>query len=197
MNKKILISLITAMLMSFLIMGCTIVYDSENSDNNSSRYEHSGNIAENVKGIWENQMPGFIEENSIDITEAISMLRKNGNQVLCIDDTVFVKAFHDDSQMRTLELDNDANDSVIIQVGPVFKGTAIRDGLTFIEPDQYTNQVEYGAVSREFNKLVNEIALADIDLSEFVNQKIHCQGFITVRNGEMMITPVMLELAGE
>ena len=84
-----------------------------------------------------------------------------------------------------------------IQIGPIFKGTALRDGLTFIEADHFKNQIEFASVSSELHKyLVNEI-LKEFDPVEVVGKTIDIQGFLYVSNNELMITPTSISVEGD
>lgn len=82
---------------------------------------------------------------------------------------------------------------VSIQVGPVFKGTTIRDSLSFLSAQDYTNQVEWAEISSSINAKVASSVVADLDLASAVGKKITFAG--TFSGDTVTITPVQLELS--
>lgn len=82
---------------------------------------------------------------------------------------------------------------VSFQVGPVFKGTTIRDSLSFLSAQDYTNQVEWAEISSSINAKVASSVVADLDLASAVGKKITFAG--TFSGDTVTITPVQLELS--
>lgn len=82
---------------------------------------------------------------------------------------------------------------VSIQVGPVFKGTTIRDSLSFLSAQDYTNQVEWAEISSSINAKVASSVVADLDLASAAGKKITFAG--TFSGDTVTITPVQLELS--
>lgn len=86
--------------------------------------------------------------------------------------------------------------TVVLQVGPVIFGTALRDALPFIAFGNFVNQIDYAEVSRALNDkatagFANEIAGADGKVVTFV-------GAATAPSGStpLTVTPVLLSIAG-
>lgn len=52
---------------------------------------------------------------------------------------------------KTLQLDL-GNEVVTLQLGPITRGNSIRDAASFIQFDQFKNQVQFAKLSKEFNK---------------------------------------------
>ena len=93
-----------------------------------------------------------------------------------------------------LDLDDDKRSDAILQIGPVFKGTAIRDALPFISFDDFVNQLDYAALSNEINARVRDSVYKGFDPSSVEGKKITFYGFFSYENGApVVITPVLLE----
>ncbi len=81
-----------------------------------------------------------------------------------------------------------------IQVGPVIRGTALRDALPFITFNTFDNQVAYAAVSRELHRIVADSVLRGFDLSHLEDATVSFRGAFTLgSNGPILLTPVTLE----
>jgi len=80
-----------------------------------------------------------------------------------------------------------------LQIGPVFKGSAVRDSLNIIKFEDYKNQVDYAAVSQSIHEIIKSKILDQIDLSSLVGKQIEFTGCFTVDKEDLiLITPVVL-----
>lgn len=99
------------------------------------------------------------------------------------------------SRAAKLELDTDADgkSDVTIQLGPVMKGTALRDSLSFLVFTDYRDQIEFAKLARALNDHAHaQLALPDGDL---IGKTVAFSGPFTIRTkGEaVLLTPVTLE----
>lgn len=86
---------------------------------------------------------------------------------------------------------------VRVQIGPVMRGTAIRDGSGLIPFNQFVNQIEYADVGEELNNRVLKTVLKDLDFNALKGKTVTVYGFFTLDNlNEILITPVKLETNG-
>jgi predicted lipoprotein len=93
-----------------------------------------------------------------------------------------------------LDLDGDKKSDALLQIGPVFKGSSIRDALPFISFDDFVNQLDYAALSNEINARVRDFVYKGFDPLSAVGKKISFYGFFTYESGSpVVITPVLLE----
>jgi predicted lipoprotein len=84
--------------------------------------------------------------------------------------------------------------TVSLQVGPAINGTAIRDGVGFIEFGQFTNQVEYAAAATALNDQVKQQVLAGIDPASLEGKRVSFVGAFSIITPDVVtITPVKLE----
>jgi predicted lipoprotein len=103
-----------------------------------------------------------------------------------------------ESRAGTLLLKPDeisADIEVRIAIGPVIRGTAIRDGSGVIPFSDFVNQIEYADVAEELNKRVAENVLKPLDLAALQGKTIQVQGFFTLGDAaKIVITPVKIDV---
>jgi len=83
-----------------------------------------------------------------------------------------------------------------LQIGPVFRGTALRDALPFIRFDDFTNQMEYASVSRVLHERIADSVLAGVDRRTLAGRVIQFTGAFTEGTGTPLVTPVTLKVGG-
>lgn len=94
--------------------------------------------------------------------------------------------------------------TVILQVGPLVRGDAIRDGVGFISFGDFKDQTEFGQVSKELNRRVTEVVIGDLDLTSLTGKQVTFDGVFTIRTtnqttidlSEVVITPIVLDVEG-
>jgi predicted lipoprotein len=83
-----------------------------------------------------------------------------------------------------------------LQIGPVIRGTALRDALPFIRFDDFTNQMEFASVSRVLHQRVVDSVLARVDRKSLAGRVIQFRGAFTAGAGLPLITPLMIQAEG-
>lgn len=83
-----------------------------------------------------------------------------------------------------------------LQIGPVIRGTALRDALPFIRFDDFTNQLEYASVSRVLHQRIADSILAKVDRAKLTGRIVQFYGAFTEGAGAPLITPVILRVGG-
>lgn len=95
---------------------------------------------------------------------------------------VKVDGYEGDSQVR-------------LQIGPVYKGSAVRDTITKINYKDYKNQIEWAQVSVAFHNLISQEIIAPVKMDEMEGKKVEFIGCFTVdRPSQILITPVSLKV---
>ncbi len=91
-----------------------------------------------------------------------------------------------------VDTDGDGAADVTLQLGPVIRGTAIRDVLPFISFTDFENQIEFAQVAKALNTEAYDTVLADLPRDALVGSTVHAIGAVTVRKaGEtLLVTPV-------
>ena len=70
---------------------------------------------------------------------------------------------------------------VALQVGPVLRGTALRDALDFIQFSDFANQSDFAAVGNALNERVLQTVLASTDLPALAGRSISFVGAARTR----------------
>lgn len=82
---------------------------------------------------------------------------------------------------------------VRLQIGPVFKGSAVRDSISLISFKDYQNQIEWAQVSVAFHELIVRDVLSKIDIEGSLDKNVEFIGCFTVgAQKTLQITPVEL-----
>jgi predicted lipoprotein len=104
------------------------------------------------------------------------------------------------SQNRTISIslpNYKGKTEILIQVGPVFRGTSIRDAVGFIEFNQFVNQLQFADVGNKLNDRVLTSVVNDFDLATAQGKQVSFYGAFTFsERGKIIITPVKLEAGG-
>lgn len=86
--------------------------------------------------------------------------------------------------------------TVQVQIGPALNGTAIRDVTGTVSFNEFTNQLEYQTVATEFNNLVRETVLTDVDPAALAGKTVTVTGAYTRVNPALVsVVPVSFEVA--
>lgn len=115
-----------------------------------------------------------------------------------VKDSATVKENYSDKKAGYLVIsiaDIPEEQNIQLQVGPLFRGTSVRDNLQSINFDDYVNQIEWGGVSHSLNDKILETVINDSILSLKPGDKIDFSGCFTVSpKGEILITPISIEV---
>jgi len=91
----------------------------------------------------------------------------------------------------------DGHVDAAIQIGPVIRGTALRDALEFVRFSDFTNQLDYADVASELNERVLDGGLAGIARADLDGKTVSFHGAATLgrsRGGVIEIVPVVLRI---
>jgi predicted lipoprotein len=164
-----------------------------------------------VDSIWQSKVLPTVQEQGVDLPTLLAALKadpegakqkyghhegqrpynflvKGEGKVLAVDTT---------SRSRTVKVDlapGDGQPDATVQVGPVIRGTSLRDALPFIQFNLFTNQIEYADVSNQLNDHVIKDAIGDLDVPGLQGKTLAFEGAFTLDDtGEVLITPVKLQ----
>ncbi|MFT3848347.1 MAG: DUF2291 domain-containing protein [Propionivibrio sp.] len=221
LRKKLVPALIASLCAILLpLAGCRIVP-------NDQRTQASGSSANQttagfdavgyVNSVWTSQLIPHFDSKSSDLATVIAAVKadldKAGHDYghraategspwsFAVKSTGKVVSVNTESRAGTLvvEIASDAGpQQITLQIGPVVKGTAIRDSLPFFSFGNVTNQIEFAQVGRSFN----ERALKEIEkpLAELKTPgtAVAFTGAISLTDvpETFVITPVSLKAAG-
>ena len=63
-----------------------------------------------------------------------------------------------------------------IQIGPVIRGTAIRDVLDFVKFNDFTNQIDFAQFGKAFNTYINDHVLKPVPRDALVGKTVSAMG---------------------
>jgi predicted lipoprotein len=99
------------------------------------------------------------------------------------------------SGTATVELDGRPGSTVLLQVGPVLTGTAVRDAIPALGFDRFVNQIQHADVGNELNARVEREVLQGLDRAALRGRRVRFAGMAVLEEGRPpTVTPVRLEV---
>jgi predicted lipoprotein len=84
-----------------------------------------------------------------------------------------------------------------IQIGPVLRGTALRDALDFIQFADFVNQLEFAAVANALNARVITDVIGPLSLDDLAGREVTFVGAVALPAAPTLeIVPVRLRISG-
>ncbi len=212
MKKRMLaLSLTLALAVSVMMTGCVKVVKIGEEGKYTGATEF--NAGDDVAKIWESSALPEMNEKAVELkdflTEANGDLKSladkygkysmgtSGELNYVVKGTGTVEEVNTESKagFMTVKLDGYTGSEIVkIQIGPVYKGSAVRDSLSFIKFGDYTNQEEWAAVSQSINEIVAKDVVEKADPESLKGKTVTFVGAFTASdNAEVLITPVVLE----
>jgi predicted lipoprotein len=96
----------------------------------------------------------------------------------------------------TIDIDGDGKGDATLQLGPVIRGTALRDSLPFASFSNFADQIEFASFSRALNDRAYKSVLEAVPRAGLQAREVSGRGAFTLRGAtdEILITPVALDL---
>jgi len=166
-----------------------------------------------VLSIWETQVLPVFQKNANDINTVLKALRENKNAAsetyghhdgqqpysFVVSGGGVVTSVNTESRagLALVDTTGDGSPDLSLAIGPVIRGTAIRDSMAFISFNQFTNQMQYASVSNEINALVNTLVLAPLgDVKTLEGKNITFAGSFTLAElDQIVLTPAILTVS--
>ena len=155
--------------------------------------------------FWEQKSAKYFEENAVDLVNLLNESKGDFNSVASkyghysMGDSgelsFIVKGSGNVESVKnklrsgyiafTLT-DNPSDIKTRLQIGPVFKGSAVRDSISLISYKDYKNQIEWAGVSVAFHELISKELLSKIDMDSLQGKKIDFIGCFTVSKPDLL-----------
>lgn len=105
-----------------------------------------------------------------------------------------VVAANTESRAATIDVKTEAGRTVQVQIGPVIRGTAIRDSLAYRPFGSFKNQVDYAQFGKALNAKANAAALSKLPRDKLVGAHVEALGVFQAASGDAppLMTPVMI-----
>jgi predicted lipoprotein len=163
-----------------------------------------------VDPIWTSKVLPTIQEKAQDIAKILPEIRadpeaagqKYGRREATnpynymVKGTGKVAEIHNQSQAGTAIVEIPGlSEKVALQIGPVVRGTALRDATGIVSFNQFSNQLDYADVSKEMNRRALQTAFAGVDPASLTGQTVTFFGTLTFEphsKSLLLITPVKI-----
>jgi predicted lipoprotein len=165
-----------------------------------------------VDPIWATKVLPTIQEKAQDISKILPEIRADPNNAgqkygrreatnpynYMVKGTGKVTEMHTESQAGTATIEIPGlGEKVALQIGPVVRGTALRDATGAVSFNQFTNQLDYADVSKEMNARALKAAFASVDPNSIAGKTLTFFGAFTFdphSKSPILITPVKIDL---
>jgi len=163
-----------------------------------------------VDPIWTSKVLPTIQEKAQDIAKILPEIRTDPESAgqkygrreatnpynYMVKGTGQVAEIHNQSQAGTAIVEIPGlNEKVALQIGPVVRGTALRDATGIVTFNQFSNQLDYADVSKEMNLRALKTALAGLDPASLASKTVTFFGTMTFdphSKSLVLITPVKI-----
>jgi len=210
MKKRISLIFMICLVMVFSLTGCVKVVQIGHEDEITGN--KAFNAAESVEAIWSSQAVPELKEKAVELpkllTEANGTLKsvaKKYGKYSMGDSGELSFVVKGKGQVTEINTEKKAGYMVVklegydgpmvvkLQIGSVFKGAALRDSLSFIKYEDYTNQVDWAKISQSIHDVVAKDVIAPANVAELQGKTIEFTGAFTVdKPDEILITPAEL-----
>lgn len=210
MKKRILALALVFALACTTLTGCVKVVslNAASDSNNTTGTDENFNAQAYIDGIFQSKAVPALKEKAVDftklMTEANGDLSKVGDKYgrhteatspynFVVKGTATVTEVK--TELRTgyvvLKVNGYTGKAVVkMAVGPVFKGTSIRDSIESIKFDDFRNQVTFAALSTAIHKNLTKNLFTKVKASELKGKTIDFYGtFTSDQSSEIWMTP--------
>jgi predicted lipoprotein len=87
---------------------------------------------------------------------------------------------------------NDGRPDISIQIGPVLRGTALRDATGIVRFTDFVNQLQFADVANELNSRVMKTVIAPLDAAKLKGRVVAFAGVLAAPEGRA--DPLLREL---
>jgi len=168
-----------------------------------------------VDSIWQSKVVPTMLEKAVDLAAVLSALDADseaakkqyssgdagGAAHFIVKGAGRITRVESRSQNRTITVtltNYQGKAEVVIQVGPVFRGTSIRDAVGFIQFNQFVNQLQFADVGNKLNDRVAASVIKDFDLATAQGKQVSFHGAFTLSDrNKIVITPVQISVGGQ
>lgn len=215
MKKRTMVSMLGLLAAaSIFFAGCGVVKVVKTGEEAKYTGKTEFNAGEDVAAIWESMALPELNENAVDLSEFLTQSKgdltalagehgkysmgDSGELSYVVKGKCTVETVNTESQAGKMEVKLEGysgDEAIAIQIGPVYKGSSVRDSLSFIKFGDYKNQEEWAAVSQSINKIIAEEIVNPADPASLEGKTVSFVGAFTVSAGSMdiLITPVALQ----
>ncbi len=198
----------SVLLLPALLLACKVATIRPIESESDGRGAQAFDAAAYVESLWAEDVPRALEQ-AVDLQELLPALaadpvaagerwgRRQGAGPAHVIVTGSGRVREVDTTSRSgvalveIELTGGA-EGIRVQIGPVLRGTAIRDALPTVSFDQFVNQIEYADVAGALNARVERWLLTSLEPETLVGKRVRFVGMATLGESPLTVTPVRL-----
>lgn len=202
---------------SAALAGCTLV---KNEDSNSGSQSGVDVFFEDADfdpdkmaaDLWDSQVLPFLADKAGDLQDILLLVADNPEAAgarfghreqaeapwtLAARAEGTIVGAKTDTRAATIDIDidGDAVADARVQIGPVVRGTALRDILDFVPFGSFTNQIDYAQFGKSLNKLVVETKLGDLPRDDLVGRDVRLLGVFPLDDPQAVPILTVAELS--
>lgn len=212
--RSSLLNLIIALALALALSGCKLV---KNEDPDAQRASESGSVDKITafsEDIWEAKAVPHFDDAATPLSELAPTLaadldaagaahgyRKESEGSPWNFATTFsgvVTAANTESRAATadIDIDGDGTPDATLQLGPVIRGTTLRDALPFVVFTDFRDQIEFAQLGRALNDRAYRTTLEALPRDNLVGASVDGLGAFTMRGrgDKILITPIRLNV---
>lgn len=200
---------------SIAVTGCKIVPDPDPTETETAGAVQSdeARMEAFVQENWEAKVLPVIQENLVPVDELRTALAADADSAgqkyglrpkgeanpwnFAVSGAGRIVEAKLDSRAAKLGVDTtgDGAADVTIQLGPVIRGTALRDAMPFIDFTDFRDQIEFAKLASALNGMAHAAIVKPE--GDVIGQDVRFEGVFTLRDPAMFeIVPVTLEIGG-
>jgi predicted lipoprotein len=190
------------------LSGCKIVQIADQEAAAPAGFDAAGY----AEGIWADQALPYFSETARPVADVVPAIMADlegaGTEFgyrsgegspwsFVVNGTGEVTAKNTESRAGTLEVAIEGmTEPLVLQIGPVIRGNAVRDALPFVSFKDFVNQLEYANAGKALTALAFE-GIADSAEAVAVGDIVSFTGTIAVSRAgdDVLVTPISLEVA--
>ncbi|MBX2886341.1 MAG: DUF2291 domain-containing protein [Granulosicoccus sp.] len=196
------------------VSACKIVYDKDKKSVIPPGPE--GDVARNdarLASTFDDQLLPLISEKALSVQELNQIIaseldaagQQHGNRGsglgaawnFALNDSGKIVEAKLDTSARKLGVDTDGDGTtdITVQLGPVIRGTALRDFAPFYNFDEFRDQIEFAKLSRAINERIKKSL--SVPEGELVGRSLSFKGVIAIKkqSDKFLLTPVSIEFS--
>lgn len=198
--------------LAVVLGACKIVPDPEPGSENAASQTDEDRMAAKAAEIYDSRMVPYVAEKAIDLPALTAALQGGldpagqahgvrsqaegspWNFLVKGQGTVVEASRESRAATLTLDATGDGRADVTIQLGPVIKGTALRDAADFIVFTDYRDQIEFAKLARALNDRAH--AAITLPEGELTGKTVRFEGATTLRTAAdpILVVPTVLDV---
>jgi predicted lipoprotein len=199
-------------LSTLFLSAFTIVKTPDPSEVKTSNMTDAERMEAFVQENWEAKFAPFFKDNAYPFLRVSKSLNEGSDQagkqyglrpdgeanpwnfVVFGEGTILAANTESRAATADVDVNGDGQGDFVLQLGPVIKGTTLRDAATFLSFADFRDQIEYAKLGRALNARAYAELTESLPVDGLEGATISFSGAFTVRSstGELLVTPIVV-----